>query len=687
WIYSDMNGFGPFMRGFIWFKLYWAAWALLLAVIASLLLVRGPAVGLQQRLRAARARFFGPVVRVAGAAISLIVVLGGFIFYNTNVLNQYRAPDEAGASQAEYERRYRRFEAVPQPVIVHADLRVEIYPDVSGVDLRGTYRLVNKTGASVDSLHVYIDPDLATRVITFDRPTTSLLTDREVGYQIHRLERPLQPGDSLGLSFDVEARPRGFSNSLASTNVVGNGSRIDRRWLPTIGYQRMFELTGAEQRKRFGLPPQSLLPPFDDAEGRKVRQPFSDADLVGISAVIGTSADQIAVTPGVLRRSWTENGRRYFHYESEMPSSFGLNVYSGRYAVLEDQWKNVKLSILHHPSHTFVLDRAVKGMKASLEYFTTQFGPYPYKVLRLVEFPSYGGFGIAHPNTIGFSEDYFFGRVRDGELDMPFYGMAHEIAHQWWGGMLKGAMVQGHGFLSESLANYSAMMATEKTYGPEAARRVYDFQMERYLLGRATQSREVPLLDVEDQPYINYRKGAIAMYTLREQIGEDRVNAALRRYIEKYRGAEPPFPTSRDLFAEFRAVTPDSLQGLLSDWFEHVTLWDVRTERARVEPTGTGSYRVTVDVRAKKTRADSVGQEREAPMDEEVEIGLFPAGEEEALGEPLYLGRHRIRSGKGTVTIVVPHKPGRAAIDPFNKLVDRDRNDNVATLASSGRAP
>ncbi|HYW30981.1 MAG TPA: hypothetical protein VE869_05685, partial [Gemmatimonas sp.] len=47
WIYSDMNGFGPFMRGFIWFKLYWAAWALLLAVIASLLLVRGPAVGLQ----------------------------------------------------------------------------------------------------------------------------------------------------------------------------------------------------------------------------------------------------------------------------------------------------------------------------------------------------------------------------------------------------------------------------------------------------------------------------------------------------------------------------------------------------------------------------------------------------------------------------------------------------------------
>jgi hypothetical protein len=68
--------------------------------------------------------------------------------------------------------------------------------------------------------------------------------------------------------------------------------------------------------------------------------------------------------------------------------------------------------------------------------------------------------------------------------------------------------VRGEQFLSESLANYSAMMVTEKTYGPEVARRVYDFQMARYLRGRASQSREVPLLEVEDQPYIAYRKGA-----------------------------------------------------------------------------------------------------------------------------------------------------------------------------------
>ena len=60
--------------------------------------------------RQARARFTGPVARAAGVAIALILALGGFIFYNTNVLNEYRTADEAGAPQAEYEKRYARFE-------------------------------------------------------------------------------------------------------------------------------------------------------------------------------------------------------------------------------------------------------------------------------------------------------------------------------------------------------------------------------------------------------------------------------------------------------------------------------------------------------------------------------------------------------------------------------------------------
>jgi hypothetical protein len=265
-------------------------------------------------------------------------------------------------------------------------------------------------------------------------------------------------------------------------------------------------------------------------------------------------------------------------------------------------------------------------------------------------------------------------------------------------------MRSAKGVLSESLANYSAMMVAEKTFGVEAARRVYAHQMDRYLRQRAAVSRDVRLLDVTDQAYIFYGKGAVVMYMLREQIGEERVNTALRRLIEKHRGVLP-HPTASDLYAELRAVTPDPLQSLLVDLFETITLWDVKTERAVVEPTGTGEYRVTIDVVAKKMRADSVGKETEVPMDDLVEIGVFAPGGDKGVGQPLYLKQHRIRSGKQTIRITLPRPayakgsgavspklreggdPARAGIDPNHKLIDRQGTDNVVEVKPAGADP
>jgi ABC-type transport system involved in multi-copper enzyme maturation permease subunit len=680
WMYSDMNGFGPYPAAFAWFKAYWAAWALLLLLLAVLFWVRGPETGVQRRLRLMFARFTGPIARTAGIAIVLILGLGGFIFYNTNVLNEYVPVTQVGRRQAEYEKRYGRYEHVAQPVIADVALRVELHPGEQAAELRGTYRLVNRSAGAIDSVHVFLDPDVEARALTWDRPAQAVLVDEAVGYRIFALGEPLEPGASLRLAFDVALRSRGFPNGGLETDVAGNGTYLSRMRMPFIGYQPMLELTDGEARKRFGLAPQPPVPGHDDARARRHRWGPTDADLVLVDAIIGTDADQTAITPGVLRRSWTENGRRYFHYETETPIAFGGTIFSARYAILEDRWRDVALRIFHHPGHADNLDRMLRGMKASLDYYTAQFGPYPYSELRIAEIPRYEGFGVAHPLTIGFTENVFFSRVREGEVDQPFYGTAHEVAHTWWGGVVRGAGVRGAGLLSESLANYSAMMVTEKAYGPEAGERVYDFQMERYIRGRSAQSREVPVLEVEDQPYIAYRKGAIALMTLRDHIGEAALNAALRRYFERHRDAGPPYPTSRDLHAELRAATPDSLRHLLTDWFETVTLWKLKTGRAVAEPAGTGAYAVTLDLSAAKVRADSVGNETEVPMHDLVEVGIFAADGDDGPGAPLYLQRHRIRSGEQTIRVIVPRMPARAGIDPRRRLIERERDDNVVDV-------
>lgn len=683
WTYSAMNGFGQFVAPMFWFFFYWSAWALLLGVIANLLWVRGRETAVRQRLLAARSRFVGPIARAAGVAVALILVLGGFIFYNTNVLNDHRSPEEAGRQDAEYERMYKRFETTPQPTIEAVQVRDEIHPEQPGVDVHGTYRLVNRTTSLIDSVHVVLlDRGAALRALSFDRGSTPVVVDDDRQYRIYRLERPLQPGDSVTLTFDLWFGQRGFRNEGQQKSVVGNGSSLSRNVLPAIGYQPFLELTDDEARQHFGLGAQRA-PSSEDP--RQSRWLLRNEDLIDYDEIVGTPADQIVVSPGVLRETWTDNGRRYFHYHSDGPTMFGADIFSAKWSAVKDRWNpagdsahGVSLEVFHDPAHGGDnVDRTLRSMQASFDYYTKEFGPYQYDHLTFVEIPRYGGFGRAMPGNISFTEDYFISRVQPGEIDQPFYGTAHEIAHQWWGGQLKGANMPGRGFLSESLANYSAMMLIEKTFGVEAARKVYGFQMERYFAGRARQSHEVPVLDVGDQAYIAYRKGAIAMYTLRQLIGEEAVNGALRRFVAKHRGAGPPYPTARDLYAELRAATPDSLRPLLADLFETVTLWQLKMARAVYDRSPNGSYVVTIEVTAKKARADSLGKLTEIPMDDLVDIGVFAPGKGDELGAPLYLKQQRIHTGQQTIVITVPTEPAHAGIDPYRKLLDRDRDDNV----------
>ena len=685
WIWSDLNGLAPFVEGLAWFKVYWAAWALLLAVIANLFWVRGREAGFRARLALARQRLRGPALHAAAVAAALIVSVGGFVFYNTNVLNDYDDPDEAAARQAGYERRYKRFEGAPEPSLVAARVRVELYPAERAAEISGLFRFVNRTAGPIDSLHVLPSLEVETRALGFDRSARLVVDDRTRHYRIYALERPLAPGDSLSMRFQVASRPRGFRNEGAPTAVTANGAYVDRRWLPALGYVRGRELVDERERREHGLAPRTPLPTAGDVETREAGPGARDVELVDVETVIGTDARQIAVTPGRLVREWREGGRRYFHYRTEAPARYGGAVLSAEYAVREASWNGVRLRVYHHPTHDVNVGRMIRSMQASLAYFSEHFGPYPYRELSIAEFPRYASFARAHPGMIAFSEGgAFLTRVDSGEIDRPYFVVAHETAHQWWGGQVIPAQAPGASFVSETLAQYSSMMVLETTYGREMARRFHDYHITEYLRGRTVYTnREVPLLDVVGQGYLHYFKGGAAMYTLRERVGAEAVNGALRRFRERFSGPDAPPATSRALYAELQAATPDSLRPLLSDLFEHITLWNVRADSARAEAVGGGAWRLTLFVDASKARADSIGNQTPVAMNDLVEVGVFagpPRGG--TPGEEVYLKQHRIRAGKQTIVLTVPRLPARAGVDPYRTLIERERDDNVAEVRS-----
>jgi hypothetical protein len=677
WYYTDMRGFAGSVGPWAWFKGYWAAWALLMSAAALLLWVRGRETRFGARLRIARLRLTRATLSAALTATGLIAGLGGFVFYNTNVLNEYITDDEMVARRAEYERVYGEFEGAPQPVRVHTVLDIAIHPRQRTAMIHGSYRLVNRSATPIDSVHIEPAFYVETRV-AFDRAFTQVVSDKKLGHDIYALDQPLQPGDSLTLQFDVQLERHGFNNngpraSGAGLAILENGTYLTSGALPVIGYQPMRELMSAEDRRKYRLPRQLTLPPPADIDpGMSSGAPST------FDATISTDSDQVAVAAGELRRTWTEGERRYFQYASGVPIN-GMDVFfSAKYAVHRERHNGVDLQVYLHAEHATHVERYLRSLRASLDYYSAQFGQYPWRFLQLIEQPgNFLGMGVDGSGVITAGESFLLLNPQRPGFDMIFQVAAHEMGHQWWGMQLKPAFAEGGGVISESLAWYSAMQLVKHEQGREALRLVMHHMREPNPWPEIRTG--LPLLRAMD-PWANYRKGPFAFYALSEYIGEERVNAALRSLIEKKKTS---LATTLDMYRELQAVTPDSIKPLLHDLFEVNAFWTFDTKKATATPSENGAWRVTLEVDAHKTVQDSSGKEREAPIGEEIEIGIFaPPAAGEVLGKPLYLMKQRIQPGTQTITVTVPEKPDRAGIDPYN-LLDWEEGDNIERVTVS----
>jgi len=390
------------------------------------------------------------------------------------------------------------------------------------------------------------------------------------------------------MDFSQIYKAKSFAESNNQNGLNKNGTFLSNDDFPTLGYNRKYELADPRLREEHDLPPQDKYASKNrDVEQTRARS-GSDADLINFSITVSTSADQTVIAPGTLEKFQTKNNRNFFWYKMKQPMINFYAILSGNYAVQKDQWINAtdtaptELEIYYHPGHEYNLDRMMKSMKASLQYYSTHFSSYQYQQIRIVEFPRYTDFAQSFPGTIPFSESIgFVLDIEDEkEVDMVFYITAHEAAHQWWGMQIEAANVPGRNMILESLAQYSAMMVMKENYPNEKIEQFLEMQLENYLRkrNRATK-KELPLSLVENQDYIYYEKGAINFYTLQQYIGEEKINLALQEFIKDWNSQDGilksqtnRYPNTDDLIGYFRSVTPDSLQYLITDLFEEVPL-------------------------------------------------------------------------------------------------------------------
>ncbi|HSY13845.1 MAG TPA: M1 family aminopeptidase [Verrucomicrobiae bacterium] len=688
--YSDINRYGPFLQPLIWFRIYWIFGAILLAILTNLLWVRGTESSFRVRMSQAATRFSG--ASMAGVFVCLIAMagVGGYIFYNTHVLNHYQTTFQIDEARAQYEKKYKQYWELPQPRITDVKTEVDFYPERRAFSMRGTMWLENKTSTPIDQVAITLWPvdliplprlHMQVNKLNFVGGQTPIIEDAALGFYQYKLPNALPPNGRIQLDYDLQYDNPGFQNDAPNTDIVENGSFINDRYGPYIGYAQEVELTDDSTRHRHGLATARRMPKLEDVAAREYNSVAFDADWINFEATVSTSPDQIAIAPGYLQKEWMENGRRYFQYKMDAPI---LNIYSfqsARYAVRRDHWNNVNLEIYYQPGHEFDIDTMMESMKETLAYCSENFSPFQFHQLRIIEFPRYGTFAESFANTVPFSESIGFLTKMSDKPDsvvLPFYVTAHETGHQWWAHQVISAYVEGDTSIDETMAQYTALMVMKHHYGPESMKRFLRFELDQYLRGRANErNEENPLYKVDqNQGYVHYRKGSMAMYALQDYIGEDKVNEAIRGFLKQYAFKGPPYPTSLDLEGYFQKVTPPQYQYLLEDLFRTITLYDNRALAASYQQLPDGKYQVSLTVEAKKFRADGKGQEHSIPVNDWMDIGVLDAD-----GQYLYLQKQKIDQEKTDVTITVDKKPVQAGIDPLDKLIDRNPDDNVMAVA------
>jgi ABC-type transport system involved in multi-copper enzyme maturation permease subunit len=684
--YSAMNGFGHFVLPMVTFEAFWSVLALAFALVANALWVRGADTAWGKRLALARATLTPATVIALVALAVAFVGVGGFILWNTDHLNHFKSGDAKVTEQADYESKYKKWSAIAQPKIESVRVAVDIFPEDRRVRARGTYAIENESNEDIAQVAITETTKATITKLTFERGEKRSLSDERLGFYVYDLPRPLRPHEKATLDFDLSFVNDGFPESDSNTQVLHNGTFFNSLAFPAIGYTEISELEGDASRHKHGLAPKAL-PPAGDARGSMRNFVSADSNWIDFDATVSTTEGQLAIAPGYLQREWSEGGRHYFHYAMDSRILGFYAFLSARYTVLRDQWspppsampgsQPVAIEIDYQAEHTYDLDRMVKGIKRSLDYYTTKFGPYPHHQARIVEFPRYERFAQSFPNTIPFSEAIgFIARVDDSnpdDIDYPFYVTAHEVAHQWWAHQVISGDVEGATMLDESLAQYSALMVMKHEYGPDKMKKFLRYELDRYLHGRSTAKRaEMPLVRVDGEPYIHYGKGSLVMYALQDYIGEDALDAVLAKFIAEKRFQSPPYTDSRELVAAIRAATPPELSYVVEDLFETITLYENRAKRATSKLRADGRYDVQIEVTAKKVRASELGAETEVALHDFIDVGVL--GKD---GKVLALRREKIDSNEATFTLVVDDKPLKAGIDPLDKLIDRNPDDNV----------
>lgn len=676
--YSDFSGYDFYLKSTFWFSLYWLCFSILIAIIAYGLSKRA----ISESLHTAAMRL--PVLLgkkgmyAALGALMMTLSSAGYIYYNTNILNQYYTAEDHQQYLLNYEQQLAAFKNMPSPKITDMNLDVAFYPSKHKVTVNGLYVLNNPH-----------DEPISHFLVTLPQNDQSFTVEIKQSHRIQKktplnvqeiiLAKPLLPGQQLDFTFTTSIEKKGFKNADYDISLLKNGIYFhSSHLLPFIGYDASFEIRDNKERKHQKLAKREQVEKLITNKQYDRHGNEYDAGWINYRATVSTEQGQTPIASGMLERSWSEGKRVYAEYSVDHKISNFLAFMSAAYETKTIMAGAVKLNAFYHKTHDDNINHLLNVTKRSLDYFENAFGPYPMPELNLVEIPN-RAFARAYAGTVvfsehvGFKEDLSIGSGIDHFVRL----IAHEVSHLWWGHQLAAAKTEGEVLLIESLAQYSAVLVIKELYGEEAANQMAAESMVKYLNNRSHDIQgETPLYKIKSQRYLRYDKGLVVFNAIRHLIGESSLNNALKQLMQSKGNIDRDYATSLDLINMIKQHADQSSYALIDEWLKQIVTYDLAIDDASVRQVNNDEYLVSVELSGYQ-KFHELDNTETTPFNHEVELALYSATQ-----QPIDFTNRIVRfeNGKQTLTFNVKTLPESLILDPRYMFVDHNRLDNHIQL-------
>lgn len=582
----------------------------------------------------------------------------------------------------------------PLPRIAGADVTIDLHPRDRALVSTGTFTFVNHhdtplagipltMGAHWDSLAWTMDGE------PYEPKSKSFL-------HVFAGERGVAPGDTVLVGWRAGGEyPEGITrNGGGSDTFVLPMATVltsfDASFTPVLGFQ---DGVGVDEKN--ALEPREY--PLDCHEGL-TRSAFGSDTPFPVRTVI-TGPEELTLNGiGTLVEESVTDGRRKAVWVSDHPVTF-FNVVAGRWDVRRGQGT----ALYYHPAHRYNVDEMLATMDAARRWYSEWFYPYPWRELKISEFPALAYYAQGFATNITFSEGIGFLTKSTPENDAAFMVTAHEIAHQWWGNLLVPGDRPGGEVLSEGMAHFSTALLFEQVKGDRARMGFLKNIEDRYGERRQADS-ERPLVRLDGSrpgdTTVLYDKGGWVFWMLLRQMGREAGLAGYRDFIERFMPG-PDHALLQDFVAVMREHAPDStaFDAFARQWFYEVVLPEYRVSEAKAERAGdgwtvtcrvenAGTGRMPVEIAAARGKRfpeeNGAGDGSKDVAAAGADASLAAATDPDGGGESEYQEvRTTVTLGAGesaVVTLTAPFEPKEIVVDPDVQVLMLERKRARADL-------